>query len=134
MTGATRKPWQVGAIKRTNPAGGSIVLTWNSATRWGGALMNGNGDVALNEDSERYEIFLLKAAYDPMTWDPLDEDLYWTSYNGITAPTFTFGSAELSGYGFTNKSNINVVIYQISATVGRGFARGLSLPYNYLQA
>lgn len=131
LTGATRRPWQVGTVKRQNVAG-AITVSWNRATRWGGALMNGNGNVALNEDRELYEVFLLKAPYDPKTWDPSEEGLFWDTSSMFTTPSFTWTADQLAEYGMTSTNDIHVVIYQLSATVGRGYPRGITLPYTVI--
>lgn len=128
LTGATRKPWQVGRVKRSN-ASGNATITWERATRYGGSWKNGSGSIPLNEETEKYEVFLLKAPYNPYTWDPENASLYHLRVENILTPSVTFTSAQLAAAGLTNTKDLTVVIYQISAVVGRGFARGVTVPY-----
>jgi hypothetical protein len=128
LTGATRKPWQVGGPKRTN-AGGNATITWQRATRYSGNLVGGIGTVPLNEEIEKYEVFLLKAPYNPYTWNPEDTSTFHLRVENLLTPTVTFTAAQLTAAGLTNTSDLTVVIYQISAVVGRGFPRGVTLRY-----
>lgn len=131
LNGATRRPLPPGNLKRTNLAGG-IKVDWQRATRYNGDLKDGTGTIPLNEEDERYYLYLLKAPYDPLTWNSSspDSDLYWSVQESLTTPTHTFTTATLATYGLTLTSDIYVVVYQCSVVVGLGFPHGLTLPYS----
>lgn len=128
-TGATRKPFQVGGVTRTNP-GNSITVTWNRSTRYGGELKAGTDVVPLNEAFEKYEIYFLNAPYDVDTWDPEKDSMYWHHASLTDVSSITVNDTTLTAAGKTNKSDIHVVIYQVSDQVGRGFPRYVYLPYS----
>lgn len=133
LDGATRKPLPVGDVRRTNIAtgGGSIRINWSRATRFNGALKSGTGTIPLNEESEKYSVYLLKAPYDPTTWTPNDTSLYHTVKENLTTGQVAFTSTELGTFGLSLTSTLNVVIYQVSANVGLGYPHALALPYYY---
>lgn len=133
LTGASRRPLPVGDVRRSQSAGspGTITVNWRRATRYNGQWVSGSGSNPLNEQSELYEIFLLKAPYDPTTWDPSNGSLYWFTAEDITSPSYTFTDENgLTAAGATYQSDIHVVIYQHSGVVDRGFPSGHSLLYS----
>ncbi|MBS3648873.1 phage tail protein [Pseudaminobacter sp. 19-2017] len=131
LNAASRRPWPVGGVKRTNNVvDDTITVTWKRSTRFGGTLMNSTGAVPLNEQEEEYEVFLLKAPFDPNTFNPENAAMYWHASGPISTQSYTFTKAALAAAGLTHKSDVHVVIYQNSQAVGRGFARGLSLRYS----
>lgn len=131
LNGATRRPLPVGGVKRTTLADG-IKVDWKRATRYNGELKDGTGTIPLNEEDERYYVYLLKAPYDPLTWNSSspDPDLYFAVAADLTTPTLTYTSAALATHGLTKTSDIHVVIYQCSVIVGLGFPHGLTLSYS----
>lgn len=93
---------------------GDIVLTWVRRTRFGGELRDGIDTVALNEQSEAYEIDILSG--------PGGRVLRTLS---ATSPTATYPSAEVRTDFGTPPTDLSAVIYQMSAVVGRGFGASL---------
>ncbi|QIV65749.1 putative tail protein [Mesorhizobium phage Cp1R7A-A1] len=128
-TGATRKPFQVGDIERRQ-SGTDLIVSFSRATRFGGDFKNLTATVPVNEQYEKYEVYFLNAAYDKSTWDPENTALYWNKTELTDTTTVTLNSATLTAAGKTNKSDIHLVIYQLSDQVGRGFPRWVSLPYS----
>jgi len=97
--------------------GDDIRLDWVRRTRVGGALKDGSGEVPLSEDSESYEIDVITGGV------PTANSPYFSS-----TPTFTYTSAQQTADGFSPPlSTITVRIYQISAQVGRGFTKEVTL-------
>ena len=128
-TGGNLKPLPVGDVRRTNLVNGDVKFQWSRSTRLGGTLKDGTGNVALNEESEQYVIFLLGAEYDASKWNPEDDSLYLWKSEILTSSQVTVPAATLSTVGLSNKIDLNVVIHQLSATVEWGFPHGLKLPY-----
>ena len=128
--GSTEKPLPVGDVRRVNNSNGSVTFNWSRATRIGGALKNGTGTIPLSEEVERYVVFLTAGPFDYNTWDPDDETKYiWKSLD-LSTPTVNIPSATLALHGLTNKSDIHVVIHQMSNEVGYGYPHGLTKYYS----
>lgn len=123
LTGGTLRPYAPAYFNRVadTPTAGDIRITWARRTRYGGGLKNGTGVVPLNEESELYEVYILSEPYDEGTFDPADEDTYVRTYSGITSPQVDYTAAQQITDGFTEEDNLYVVVFQISAQVGRGF-------------
>lgn len=120
----------MGDVRRVNNSNGSVTFKWSRATRIGGALKNGTGTIPLSEEVERYVVFLTAGPFDYNTWDPDDETKYiWKSLD-LSTPTVTIPSATLALHGLTNKSDIHVVIHQMSNEVGYGYPHGLTKYYS----
>ncbi len=114
-------PYAPTQIEREITTNGDIDITWDRRTRLGGGLLNGTGDVPLNEDSERYEIYLLDA---PFSGDPSrpEAPADFVRKFDTTAPEVTYTQAMQSTDSFGNNvDTLHVVVYQLSAAVGRGF-------------
>lgn len=129
LDGATRKPFPVGNVRRT-PTGGNVKIDWTRGTRYNGDLKDSTATVPLNEENERYTLYLLKAPYDATKWNTADTTLYHVVKEDLTTGTYTFTAAELTSFGLTVTSDLHVVIYQNSTQVGLGFPHGLTLPYS----
>ncbi|AWY09173.1 hypothetical protein vBRpoSV10_51 [Ruegeria phage vB_RpoS-V10] len=119
------KPWAPSRVRRTDD-GTDITVTWNRRTRVGGAwnMLTTYETVALSEDFEQYEVYLLPAggaAQD--AFDPSNPATYHTMTSVTGATSCVFSGAVLSAHGYTVDDTINVALYQISGQVGRGFAR-----------
>ncbi len=111
------KPWAPVSQVAT-ASGNDIIFTWLRRTRVGGGLNDGTGTVPLNEDTEEYEVDVYDAAGTSVIF----------TETGLTSPTWTFTSAEQSGVGLSPPlSEVIVEIYQISAQVGRGFTKKVTL-------
>jgi len=100
------------------PDGDDVVLAWVRRTRVGGALQDYVGSVPLGEDAEEYELDILDGPGGSVV----------RTVTGLTEPTYTYTAAQQSADGFTPPvSQITILAYQISAQVGRGFAREVTL-------
>jgi hypothetical protein len=102
------KPLSPVGIGGGRDASGNLTINWTRRTRIGGSWSN-NTDVPLGESTESYSI-------DIMSGKTVKRTL--TS----TTPTVAYTSAmQVTDFG-ANQATITVNIYQISASVGRGFA------------
>ncbi|MEQ8307996.1 MAG: phage tail protein [Hoeflea sp.] len=132
LKGGTERPLPVGDVRRSNETNGDITIEWSRSTRLGGSLKSGTGSVPLNEESEEYVVFLLDGPYDAQAWDPDDTDLYVWKSDILTSSQVTIPQATLSTAGISSSEDITVVIHQMSASVGFGFPRGLTLRYSLI--
>lgn len=116
--GVDLKPYAVVQQKAEDAGGNDIDLTWVRRTRLGGGLQNNLDTVPLNEDTEEYEVDIL---------DGPDGNIV-RGVTGLTDPEYTYTSALQTADGFSPPlSQITVRIYQISAQVGRGFTKEVTL-------
>jgi hypothetical protein len=88
-------------------------MSWIRRTRFGGAWADG-ADVPLNEESERYEIDILNGANVVRTM-------------AATSPTVTYTAAEQTADFGSPQPSVALKVYQISATVGRGWPAAATL-------
>ena len=95
-------------------SGGAIDLSWIRRTRRGGDSWD-LVEVPLSEEREAYEVDILSGSTVLRTLI-------------CTTPTVAYAD-ELTDFGATLTS-ISVVIYQLSATVGRGLPLAVTLPVN----
>ena len=96
------------------------TIKWFRRTRVGGAWLDGV-DVPLSEDSEDYEVDILSGSTVVLTITST------ATANGsvVTAASqqATFDAADVAAFlGSPPQASLSVKIYQLSATVGRGFA------------
>lgn len=113
-------PYAPVEIKRTIDSSG-IDITWQRRTRLGGALMDGTGEVPLNEGSERYEVYLLAEAFEGDLSRGIAPETYIRKWE-TTERSVTYGTAAMILDGFdANLDTLHLVIYQLSTQVGRGF-------------
>jgi hypothetical protein len=100
---------------------GSITVTWARRTRIGGNLQDFTGTVPLNETTESYEVYLLEHPFDgdlSGPYPPTDLPARGSDEHHRSAVTYLPAStAEFD----VNLDTLTVVVYQVSATVGRGF-------------
>lgn len=121
-------PYAPVAFRRA-PSGADLVLTWHRRTRIGGYLMDGTDTAPLSEESEAYEVYLLANAAALASFNPVTPGTYRRSLTGLTAATVTYTAAMMTTDGFVPATDtMFVVIYQISAVVGRGFQGYQALP------
>lgn len=99
------KPYSVTEIAGSR-IGGNLTITWRRRTRLGGASLDGQ-DVPLSEDSEAYEVDIMSGSTVLRTISASSE-------------TASYSSSEQNADGLTPGDPVEVNIYQISATVGRG--------------
>ena len=112
FTGRDKKPYAPVHVAAAL-SGSDIVLTWVRRTRVGGALLDGTGDVPLSEASEAYEVDILSGPGGTVL----------RTLTGITSPAVTYTAAQIAADFGATPSSLSVVVYQLSAIVGRGFGR-----------
>jgi hypothetical protein len=100
-------PWSPVLIAGLRNAGGDLTITWVRRTRFGGAWTDG-ADVPLNEESERYDIEILNGSAVVRTIP-------------AAAPAASYSAALQSADFGSPQSVISVRVYQLSASVGRGW-------------
>jgi hypothetical protein len=121
LAGNDLKPYPVAHVERDAPPGATrdpLVLTWLRRTRLGGEMDWGDAfeDVVMGETIEEYDVVLL----DP---SGTDEELVKT----VTSETASFTDAEQLAAGYSTGDPLEVVIYQKSAVVGRGYGRSCTV-------
>lgn len=110
-TGLTLKPYAPVHVEADSD-GTDIDLTWVRRTRINGSLRDEIGEVDLNEDSEEYEIEI---------YDDADQTTLLRTITSLSSPDYTYLNADiLTDFGLI-PDELNVIVYQISAQVGRGF-------------
>lgn len=97
---------------------GDIDITWVRRTRINGGWKDGTGDIPLNEDTEEYVLEI---------YDGPGGTLLRT-YTGITSPSYTYPSADITTDFGSVPSNLTIKVYQVSAQVGRGFSNEVTIP------
>lgn len=116
--GRSLMPYAPYRHKATLEAGNDIDISWQRRTRIGGEWMNDADDIPLFEDDEEYEIEILDAP---------EGDVVRTVTELATA-AYTYTAADQATDGFTAPlETLTVRIYQISAQVGRGFTREVTI-------
>lgn len=111
-------PYAVAQIKAAPGTSNSIDFSWVRRTRVGGQLQDGFGRVPLNEDTEEYEIDIYDAPGGSVV----------RSVTGLSTPAYNYTSANQTTDGFTPPlASVTIKVYQISAQVGRGFSREVTL-------
>lgn len=94
----------------------NITLNWIRRTRISGGW-NDNSDVPLGEDSQSYEVEI----YSSNTYVTLKRTI-----SGLSAATTTYSAAEQTTDFGSTQATIYFIVYQVSATAGRGYpARGV---------
>lgn len=109
-TGNTLRPYTAVHIKGTRDGSNNLTITWIRRTRIGGHWAD-YVDVPIGEASESYEIDILNAAKTAVlrTLTSTSSSVIYTAAQQTT----DFGSPPAS---------VNIVIYQMNAMIGRGFA------------
>lgn len=130
ITGTDLKPYEVVHVEDSrpnSPTNEDIRLEWVRQTRIGGTINWNDGveETALGEEFERYEVVLLAGPGDP---DPGSEALSKTFNDQVDTSGDDFTEAELTAAGYALSDDVDFVIYQISAVVGRGFPRTHTVP------
>jgi hypothetical protein len=106
-------PWSPVHVGTTRNGAGDLAITWIRRTRFGGVWADG-ADVPLNEEGERYEVDILDGS-----------DVVRTI--AVTAPAATYTAAQQTADFGSPQPSVAVKVYQISATVGRGWPASATL-------
>ncbi len=111
LQGNSLRPYSPVCVKVT-PNGGDWDITWVRRTRTDGAWRD-NVDAGLGETSEQYEIDIYDSAF---------ANAPVATYTSST-PTLTYTAAQATADFGSLPANVAAVVYQMSASVGRGFPR-----------
>jgi hypothetical protein len=109
----TLKPLSVVDVQGARDGSNNLTITWKRRTRAGGHWADAT-DVPLAEESERYEVDVMSGATVKRTVS-------------VTAQTASYLASEATADGLAPAGPVTFRIYQISATVGRGFVREVAL-------
>lgn len=101
------KPLSVKHVEGDRDESDNLTISWVRRSRIGGEWTDG-GDVPLGEESEAYEV------------DIMDGDTVVRTLE-VTAETATYSAADQTTDFGSAQAEVDVIIYQMSATVGRGF-------------
>ena len=105
-------PVHVAAARSGSASAPDVTLSWVRRTRVGGALQDGTGAVPLSEASEAYQVDVLAG--------PGGAVLRTLA---STSPGATYPNAQIVADFGAVPAKLSVLVYQISAAVGRGFGR-----------
>lgn len=115
LAGNDLKPYAVSQIGATIDGGGNYLMAWIRRTRVGGAWLDGTGTVPLSEQSEAYQVDILNGSVVVRTL-------------AVASPAATYTAAQqVADFGGL-QTTLRVNVYQISASVGRGFVAAAVLP------
>lgn len=101
------KPLSVKHVEGERDESDNLTINWVRRSRIGGGWTDG-GDVPLGEETEAYEVDIMDGDTVVRTLEVTDETATYSAADQTT----DFGSAQ---------AEVDVIIYQMSATVGRGF-------------
>jgi hypothetical protein len=123
LTAASLKPYAPNDFNRleNTPTSGDIRVTWQRRTRFGGGWKDSVGTVPLNEETEKYDAYLLTAPFDETTFDPANPATFKREFANLTTSQFDYTAAMQSADSFSDADPLYVVVFQMSATIGRGF-------------
>ena len=110
-------PYAPTNVQAVLDASDNIDLTWDRRDRVGGGIFDGTDDVILSEDTEEYEIDIL---------DGPDGSVVRT-VTGVTSESYGYPNADVLTDFESVPSRISLRVYQISAQVGRGFTREVTV-------
>lgn len=110
IAGAAEKPFAPVSIAGSRDGSGNLTVTWVRRTRIGGEWLDGTEDVPLGEDAEEYEMDIMSGGTVVRT------------VSGLSSPSAGYSAANQTTDFGSAQAAIAVRVYQISATVGRGYA------------
>lgn len=111
-TGRAERPFAPVSIVGTRDGSNNLTITWQRRTRIGGEWLDGTGDVPLGEASQAFEVLIRNAA----------NTATLRTIGSLTTPTASYTAAlQTTDFGSVQAA-INVQVFQLSATVGRGIA------------
>jgi hypothetical protein len=93
-------------------SGGDIVLTWNRRARVNGAIRDGTDVIPVGESSEAFQVDI---------YDGAGTSVLRTLTTATE--TVTYPAASITADFGSTPASLNAKVFQMSATVGRGFAR-----------
>lgn len=99
-------------------SGGDLVITWVRRDRFGLPLVSGVG-VTMSEETESYQVDIIDGVSSP---------------GGVartlssTTPTVTYTAAQQTADFGSPQTSYDVIVYQISAAVGRGYPGEATVP------
>lgn len=108
--GAGLKPYAVAHLAGGRNASGDLIAKWKRRTRVSGSWRNSFG-VPLGETSEAYVAEIWTSGF-----GTLKRTVSW-----LSSPTFTYTAAQQTTDFGAPQSAVAVRVYQVSATVGRGY-------------
>lgn len=111
--GISLKPFSPIDLRGARDTSNNLTITWQRRTRLSTRMIGSLGiSVPLGEAVEQYEVDILSDASDPTVLRTITS----------TTPTAEYTAAQQTTDGFTPGDPIEVRIYQLSSTVGRGYA------------
>ena len=110
-TGRNLKPYAPVHYRLLRLANNNIRIFWVRRTRLGGQLRDGTGTVSIAETVEKYSIDILAT----------DNSVIRT-INDISDTQYDYSFLDIQNDGLQNESELTIMIYQISESVGRGFS------------
>jgi len=114
--GAGLKPYAPVHIGGGRDADGNLTINWTRRTRVSGEWRN-NVDVPLGEASEVYEVEIVDETFTTVK----------RTFSGLTSPTVTYSADDQTADGYEEGDPVYVRVYQLSATVGRGYPGSAAL-------
>lgn len=126
------KPYAPVLITGTRDGSNNLTISWVRRTRIGGEWLDGV-DVPVSEDAERYVVDILNGSTVVRTIDSGDSYAYVTdpetnettltivNTDGDGNTTATYTAADQTADFGSAQSSVSVAIYQLNATVGRGY-------------
>ena len=111
LTGMSKKPLSPIEVVGSRDGSGNLEISWTRRTRIGGSWATGeNGPVS--EAAEAYEVDIYSNASPPTVLRTLTS----------ASPTVTYAIADqITDFGSPAPASVDVVVYQLSAFIGRGY-------------
>jgi hypothetical protein len=113
--GAALKPWAPCSVSGSRDGSDNLTIAWLRRTRFNGPWQNDTDAVPLNEETEAYEV------------DIMDGSTVVRTITGLSSPSATYSAADQTTDFGSTQSAVTVRVYQISATVGRGYYREVTV-------
>lgn len=113
-TAGTSQPLSVVNVEGTRDGSNNLTITWQRRTRTGAAAWETGGTAPIGEDSEAYQI---------VVWDGMAE----LRVIDATSETASYSAVDQAADGLTPGDPVTLRIFQISALVGRGRVREVTV-------
>ena len=111
------KPYAPGNVSAVEDVSNNIDIAWVRRTRVGGQLQDLLAEVPLAEDSEEYELEILDGPGGSIV----------RTVTSLTTPAYEYLNADIVTDLGSVPAQLTVRVYQISAQVGRGFTREVTV-------